>query len=136
MVDFGQAIKDLAASNIFPGDMLPKNFGVTRHGRVVFYDYDELCPLVGLRFRELPAAADEPESGPEPGFYVGPQDIFPEEFERFLGLSGALRERFLDAHADLLTPRYWRELQERIGAGEFPDFFPYSARLRLPLRRG
>jgi isocitrate dehydrogenase kinase/phosphatase len=135
VLEFGQAIKDLAVSNVFPGDLLPKNFGVTRHGRVVFYDYDELCPLVGLRFRELPAVAEEPEEGPDSTFYVGPNDIFPEEFERFLGLRGALRDRFLDAHADLLTPRYWRELQERIRGGEFPDFFPYSSRLRLPLRR-
>jgi len=130
-VELGQAIKDLAASNVFPGDLLPKNFGVTRHGRVVFYDYDELCPLTDCNFRDLPEAADEEGAADGPSFFVGANDIFPEEFERFLGLRGALREAFLDAHADLLTPRYWLAVQERIRAGEFPDFFPYPAARRL-----
>ncbi|KAB2952807.1 MAG: bifunctional isocitrate dehydrogenase kinase/phosphatase [Thermoanaerobaculia bacterium] len=130
-VEFGQAIKDLAASNVFPGDLLPKNFGVTRHGRVVFYDYDELCPLTDCNFRDLPTAADEEGAADGPSFYVGPRDVFPEEFERFLGLRGTLREAFLDAHADLLTPPLWLAVQERIRAGEFPDFFPYPAARRL-----
>jgi len=133
VVEFGQAIRDLAASNIFPGDLLPKNFGVTRHGRVVFYDYDELCPLVDVRFRDLPAGADEPEAG-EPHFYVGDDDVFPEEFERFLGLRGRLRDVFLNAHGELLAPRFWRQMQERIRAGEFPDFFPYPSSRRLGAR--
>ena len=135
VIEFGQAIKDLAVSNVFPGDLLPKNFGVTRHGRVVFYDYDELCPLVDMRFRDLPAAADEPEGSAEPPFYVGENDVFPAEFERFLGLRGRLRVLFLEAHGDLLTPRYWIDLQERIRAGELPDFFPYPAARRFPMRR-
>jgi len=135
VIEFGQAIKDLAVSNVFPGDLLPKNFGVTRHGRVVFYDYDELCPLVDVRFRDLPAAADEPEGSAEPPFYVGENDVFPAEFERFLGLRGRLRVLFLEAHGDLLTPRYWIDLQERIRAGELPDFFPYPAARRFPMRR-
>ena len=136
MHGFPQAIKDLAVSNVFPGDLLPKNFGVTRHGRVVFYDYDELCPLVDVRFRDLPEAADEPETPAEPPFYVGENDVFPAEFERFLGLRGRLRLVFLEAHGDLLSPRFWIDLQERIRAGELPDFFPYPAARRLPLRRG
>jgi len=135
VLEFGQAIKDLAASNVFPGDLLPKNFGVTRHGRVVFYDYDELCPLLDCRFRDLPEIAEEPETGVEPPFYVGSHDVFPGELERFLGLHGRLRELFLAAHGDLLTPRFWIEMQQRIAAGEFPDFFPYPAARRLPLRR-
>ena len=135
-VEFGQAIKDLAASNVFPGDLLPKNFGVTRHGRAVFYDYDELCPLTDCDFRELPAGADEEGAADGPPFFVGPRDIFPEEFERFLGLRGAARDAFLDAHADLLSPRFWCAMQERIRAGEFPDFFPYPAARRLHPTRG
>jgi isocitrate dehydrogenase kinase/phosphatase len=131
VVEFGQAIKDLAASNVFPGDLLPKNFGVTRHGRVVFYDYDELCALTDCNFRDLPAEADGEGAADGPSFFVGARDVFPEEFERFLGLRGALREAFLDAHADLLTPRFWLRVQERIRAGEFPDFFPYPAARRL-----
>jgi isocitrate dehydrogenase kinase/phosphatase len=130
VVEFGQALRDLAASNVFPGDLLPKNFGVTRHGRVVFYDYDELCPLVDCRFRELPEVDDE-GGADGPPFFVGPDDVFPEEFERFLGLKGELRAAFLDAHRELLTPRFWRDMQRRIRAGEFPDFFPYPAARRL-----
>ena len=130
-LDFGQAIKDLAATDVFPGDLLPKNFGVTRHGRVVFYDYDELCPLADCRFRELPEAEDERDQGGEAWFYVGEHDIFPEEFGRFLGLKGALREAFLAAHGDLLAPRFWLDMQRRIRAGDFPDFFPYPPARRL-----
>lgn len=131
VLEFGQAIKDLAATNVFPGDLLPKNFGVTRHGRVVFYDYDELCPLDQCRFRELPESDDERDQGGEAWFYVGANDIFPEEFGRFLGLKGELRRVFLEAHGDLLTPGYWTGIQRRIAAGEFPDFFPYPPARRL-----
>jgi isocitrate dehydrogenase kinase/phosphatase len=131
VVDYGNCLRDLAAANVFPGDLLLKNFGVTRHGRVVFYDYDELAPLVDCRFRELPAEADEPGPGEEPSFYVGPHDVFPEEFERFLGLKGELRAAFLDAHGELLKPRFWLDMQQRIRAGEYPDFYPYPAGCRL-----
>jgi isocitrate dehydrogenase kinase/phosphatase len=132
VVDYGQAVKDLAATNIFPGDMLLKNFGVTRHGRVVFYDYDELCLVTDCHFRELPAAAEEAdELAGEPWFYVGPQDIFPEEFIRFMGLGGDLREAFLATHADLLTARYWTDLQERLRSGELLDILPYPCSRRL-----
>ncbi len=130
-LDFGQAIKDLAATNVFPGDLLPKNFGVTRHGRVVFYDYDELCPLAECVFRELPEPEDERDSGGDAWFYVGPRDVFPEEFGRFLGLAGRAREAFLDVHGDLLRPQWWIGVQRRIAAGEFPDFFPYPPGRRL-----
>ena len=131
VLEFGQALKDLAATNVFPGDLLLKNFGVTRHGRVVFYDYDELCPLVDCRFRELPEARDEADEGGEAWFYVGENDIFPEEFLRFLGLKGPLKRAFLDAHGDLLTPRFWIGMQESFLSGEFPDFFPYPPSRRL-----
>ncbi len=131
VIEFGQAIKDLAATNVFTGDLLPKNFGVTRHGRVVFYDYDELCPLTDCAFRELPSTADEEGAADGPSFFVGPRDIFPEEFERFLGLRGAHRAAFLAAHGDLLHPRFWLEMQARIRAGEFPDFYPYPPARRL-----
>ncbi|HMT21951.1 MAG TPA: bifunctional isocitrate dehydrogenase kinase/phosphatase, partial [Promineifilum sp.] len=102
--DYGQAIKDLASSNIFPGDMLLKNFGVTRHGRVVFYDYDELCLLEECNFRRLPPTHHYDDvMAPEPWFHVNPADIFPEEFPNFLGLSNELREEFERHHADLYT---------------------------------
>jgi isocitrate dehydrogenase kinase/phosphatase len=132
VVDYGQAIRDLAATNIFPGDILTKNFGVTRHGRVVFYDYDELGLLSQYRFREMPeASCSEDELRGEPWFYVAENDIFPEEFLPFLGLSPFLRDVFLDAHSDLLTARFWRERQERLRAGEILDVFPYAPDRRL-----
>lgn len=132
VLDYGQAVKDLAATNIFPGDMLLKNFGVTRHERVVFYDYDELCLLTDCRFREIPAArcaADE--LGGEPWYHVGENDIFPEEFLKFLGLHGALCDVFLAQHADLLTAGWWRRVQDRLRAGEVMDIHPYRPRHRL-----
>ena len=110
MLDYGQAIKDLAAANIFTGDMLLKNFGVTRHGRVIFYDYDELCLLTECHFRAIPQARhDEDEYSAEPWFSVGEHDIFPEEFRAFLTLPGRPGEAFLrgprrTAHRGLLAP--------------------------------
>ncbi len=132
VVDYGQALKDLAATNIFPGDMLLKNFGVTRHGRLVFYDYDELCPLADVRFRELPAARDDGEEvAGEPWYFVGEHDVFPEEFRAFLGLRGDLLETFLAAHGDLLAPPFWRAMQERLQHGEIIDIYPYRSSRRL-----
>ena len=132
ILDYGQAIRDLAAANIFPGDLLLKNFGVTRHGRVIFYDYDELAPLTECRFRHLPLPRSiEDEIAAEPWYSVGEQDIFPEEFAPFMVPAGLLREAFLDAHRDLLDPQWWRAVQERVGAGELVDTFPYPAERRL-----
>jgi isocitrate dehydrogenase kinase/phosphatase len=132
VLDYGQAVKDLAATNTFPGDMLLKNFGVTRHGRVIFYDYDELCRVTDCRFRDLPrASGDDEEFSAEPWFYVGPNDIFPEEFIRFLGFPDHLRKVFLDAHSDLLRADFWRELQARLNAGEIVDIYPYRHGRRL-----
>lgn len=131
VLDYGRAIKDLAASNVFPGDLLAKNFGVTRHGRVVFYDYDELTTLDRCRFRSLPDSADGEGAGDGAPFYVDPNDVFPEELGRFLGFGGRRREAFLDAHGDLFTTGYWLDVQDRIRAGELPDLFPYPAERRL-----
>jgi len=132
VLDYGNAIKDLAHTNIFPGDLLLKNFGVTRHGRVVFYDYDELSLLTTCNFRAMPRArTDEEELSPEPWFAVGENDVFPEEFVHFLGLRGGLRDAFLGRHADLFTPGFWQELQMRIREGEIFHFFPYAQQRRL-----
>jgi isocitrate dehydrogenase kinase/phosphatase len=128
VVDFGEGIRELAATNIFAGDLLLKNFGVTRHGRVAFYDYDELCLLTECNFRELPAGSDEEG---EPTFYVGEHDVFPEEFLPFLGLRGALREAFLRAHSDLLDVGFWLEMKKRVRAGEIFDVYPYPQARRL-----
>lgn len=130
--DYGQAIKDMAASGIFPGDMLLKNFGVTRHGRVVFYDYDELQTLSECRFRELPEPEDVTQAmSAEPWFPVGPDDIFPEEFRRFLGLSGRLREVFESKHDDVFDPDTWRGWQGRVERGERMEIFAYRDDVRL-----
>lgn len=135
VVDFGNAIKDLALANIFPGDMLLKNFGVTRHGRVVFYDYDEIVPLTDCRFRKIPQARNHlEEMADEPWYTVDENDVFPEEFGRFLGLSADHRQLFLDRHADLLTPEFWKTIQEEIRAGVNRHIRPYHPRYRLERR--
>ena len=83
-LDYGHAIKDLCAANIFPGDLFTKNFGVTRHGSVVFYDYDELTLLQDVTFRSIPEARSfEDEMSSQPWFAVGANDVFPEEFKKF-----------------------------------------------------
>ncbi len=132
VVDYGAAIKDLAASGIFPGDMLLKNFGVTRHGRVVFYDYDELTTLDECVFRRLPVADSfDDEMSAEPWFSVGPDDVFPEEFATFLGIQGRLREVFMVRHSDLFQAEAWQEWQRRVGRHEIIEIYPYDDDLRL-----
>ena len=130
--DYGQAIKDLAATNIFPGDMLLKNFGVTRHGRVVFYDYDELSFLSDCNFRVMPSSRSyEEELSAEPWFSIGENDIFPEEFSNFLGLKGDLKDLFLQEHSDLFEVDFWRQMQSGIKAGTIIDILPYDPSKRL-----
>jgi isocitrate dehydrogenase kinase/phosphatase len=132
VLDYGNAIKDLAAANIFPGDMLLKNFGVTRHNRVIFYDYDELMLLTDCRFRRIPPARDdEEELSAEPWFHVGERDVFPEEFGRFALLPGALGDAFLTEHRDLFDVEFWEAMQRRQEQGEVVDFFPYRPQRRL-----
>ena len=135
VIDFGAAIKDLAVSNIFPGDILLKNFGVTRHGRVVFYDYDELCPLTTCNFRNLPQSASyENELASEPWYVVGENDVFPQEFRHFLGLPDHLLPIFLDHHSDLLDVEFWQKAQAAIKAGKYPHIFPYAQSRRLKVQ--
>jgi isocitrate dehydrogenase kinase/phosphatase len=116
----------LAAADIFTGDMLLKNFGVTRNGRVICYDYDELCLLSECNFRHLPEPRSiEEEFAAEPWFFVGEKDVFPEEFKAFLVPPGRLREAFLQAHGELLTVEFWQGVQRRLAGGEVVDVFPY-----------
>ena len=130
--DFGQALKDLAANGIFPGELLPKNFGVTRHSRVVCYDYDELSFLTDFTFRELPPARfDEDELSDESWFGVGPRDLFPEEFRRFIGLPDHLLDVLNRDHGELFEVDYWHDMQTRVTSGEIIVLFPYRPSLRL-----
>jgi isocitrate dehydrogenase kinase/phosphatase len=132
VIEYGNAIRDLAIANIFPGDMLWRNFGVTRYGRVVFYDYDEIEYLTDVNFRAMPPAPNpEAELAEEPWYAVMRNDVFPEEFATFLLANVQLRELFLRHHADLLTPEFWQECQRRIEAGEIVDFFPYPESVRF-----
>jgi isocitrate dehydrogenase kinase/phosphatase len=132
VLEYGQAIRDLAATNTFPGDLLLKNFGMTRTGRVIFYDYDELCFLTDCNFRDMPrASSDDEEMAGEPWFFVGEDDVFPEEFLPFLAFTPPQREAFLSAHRELLTPAFWRGMQESLRAGEIVDVFPYRQGQRL-----
>ena len=131
--EYGNAIKDLTGAGIFPGDMLLKNFGVTRHDRVVFYDYDEIAPLGEVVFRRIPPPSSyEDEIAAKPYWSVGAHDVFPEQFERFLVADPHARKLFLQYHADLLDPEYWRATQARVAAGLQQDVFPYAEELRFP----
>jgi len=126
MLDYGQAIKDLAQTNIFPGDLLLKNFGVTRHRRVIFYDYDEVVLVTECNFRDMPEPEDDiDELRPGAWYYVGHHDIFPQEFIKFLAMDQELRSVFLEVHGDLLTADYWRNIKARHLAGEFSVVVPY-----------
>ena len=123
----------MEVTNIFAGDMLLKNFGVTRHERIVFYDYDELRPLTECNFRKFPQAMTyEDELAAEPWFHIGEKDVFPEEFLHFMGLPNNVKETFLQHHSDLLDVHFWRETQQRIEAGEIITIRPYLDEHRLP----
>lgn len=130
--DYGDAIRELAYANIFPGDMLMKNFGVTRLGRVVFYDYDEIAYMIECNFRRIPPPRSiEDEMSAEPYFSVGPHDVFPEQFARFLVSDPQAREVFLERHADLMEPEFWAGKQARIRAGVQEDVYPYPEEIRF-----
>ena len=137
VVEYGNAIKDLVRANIFPGDMLWKNFGVTRHGKVVFYDYDEIEYLSDCTFRKVPQArTEEEEMSGEVWYRVGPKDVFPETFGPFLLGNPGVRHVFMKHHADLLEASFWQGHKERILAGYVHDVFPYDAHKRFQYRRG
>ncbi|NBD95231.1 MAG: bifunctional isocitrate dehydrogenase kinase/phosphatase [Gammaproteobacteria bacterium] len=132
MIDMGQALKDLARSNIFAGDLLPKNFGVTRSGRVVFYDYDELALLSECRFRKMPRAQDDIDVyNDETWFHVAENDVFPEEFPRFMALKRNHLQVLEDAHGELFDAAWWQDVQQRIASGEALDVAPYGPEARL-----
>lgn len=135
--EYGNAIRQLAAANIFPGDMLFKNFGVTRHGRVVFYDYDEICYMTEVNFRDIPAPRyPEDELAGEPWYSVSPGDVFPEEFRHWLCADPRIGPLFEEMHADLFRADYWRSLQARIRSGHVEDVYAYRRRQRFCLRYG
>jgi len=126
VLDYGQCIRDLAVTNIFAGDLLLKNFGVTRHGRVIFYDYDELCAVTDCRFRDVPQATnEEDEMRAEAWFHVNENDVFPETFMQFLGFDAHLKEAFLKVHGEIMTADWWRGIQQRLTEGEVLEVLPY-----------
>lgn len=132
MDEYGNAIKELAGANIFPGDMLLKNFGVTRHGRVVFYDYDEICPLVDCSFRRIPEPQTlEQEMSSQPWYDVAKEDVFPEEFRLFFSGNRRAREVFDQLHPDIYEVEFWQGLQQKIHKGIFGDVFPYRRKYRF-----
>lgn len=127
ILDYGQAIKDLAQTNIFPGDLLLKNFGVTRHGRVIFYDYDEVTLITDCNFRDIPEANDIiDEMRSDTWYYVDKNDIFPQEFIKFLAMDEELRSLFLEVHGDLLTADYWRNIKAKHLEGQISVVIPYK----------
>ena len=136
MVDYGKAIKELAGANIFPGDMLMKNFGVTRWGRVVFYDYDEICPMTECQFRELPKTDDSlDELSSESYFDIAENDVFPSQFKVFFSANKRAFDHFNAAHQDIFTATMWQQLQTAINDGQLLDVYPYKQSWRFSSMR-
>ena len=130
IIDYGEAIKDLAKTNIFPGDLLLKNFGVTQHNRIIFYDYDEVSLVTDCNFRDIPESNSiEDEMQAENWYFVGEHDIFPEEFIRFLAMNDKLKTEFMKYHKDLLTSKYWRRIKNQHLKGQALLVIPYTSRL-------
>lgn len=137
MQDYGQALKDMVAANIFPGDMLLKNFGVTRHGRVVFYDYDEVQYLLDMNFRAIPTPDNWDDMlSAEPWYPIHPGDVFPEQIATFVTSQPQLRDLLSQSHPELLDYQYWQQKQQSIRQGQVEDVFPYSQQQRFCLRYG
>ncbi|XOV81178.1 MAG: bifunctional isocitrate dehydrogenase kinase/phosphatase [Aestuariibacter sp.] len=130
--DLGKTIKQIAAANIFPGDMLLKNFGITRHGRVIFYDYDEICYMHERNFRQLPRS-DDPYALDT--LSVAPNDVFPEQFEHFIVAKRAYKDIFKQHHCDLFLPEYWQEIQKKVANGDIIHVIPYPETRRFPRER-
>jgi len=136
VIEYGNAIKDLVAANIFPGDMLWKNFGITRHGKVVFYDYDEIEYITDCNFRSVPAPRnEEDEMSGEIWYHVGPHDVFPETFGPFLLGNPNVREVFMKHHGELLDASFWQGHKSKIASGHVHDVFPYEADKRFEVQR-
>ena len=132
MLGYGTAIKQLIAADIFPGDMLLKNFGVTRHGRVIFYDYDEITYMDEVNFRVKPVAVTEEQIyAAEPWYSVEPGDMFPEELATFALANHKYRTAFMIHHAELLEASYWQQAQQNVAAGIVEDVFPYPAEMQF-----
>ena len=130
IIDYGEAIKDLAKTNIFPGDLLLKNFGVTQHNRIIFYDYDEVSLVTDCNFRDIPESNSiEDEMQADTWYYVGEYDIFPEEFIRFLSMNDKLKDEFMKYHKDLLTSKYWRRIKNQHLKGQALLVIPYTSHL-------
>jgi isocitrate dehydrogenase kinase/phosphatase len=135
--EYGDAIRELAIANVFPGDLIWRNFGLTRYGRVLFYDYDEVEYLTDCVFRAIPVAPNpEAELSEDTWYAVGPRDVFPEEFGPFLLGDERVRSAFLRHNADLLRPEFWKESQRRVADGEIVDFFPYPEDVRFSRAAG
>ncbi len=134
MLEYAQAIKDMAAANIFPGDLLLKNFGVTRHGRVIFYDYDEIEFMTDMKFRDIPQPqTPEQEMASEPWYAIGERDVFPQEFIQFISGDPVFRQLLQQHYRELFDPQFWRSLQQDIRQHRYHDIFPYAAEKRFQL---
>ena len=135
--DFGQSIRDLVGANIFPGDMLKKNFGVTRNERVVFYDYDEICYITDCNFRRIPPARSyEDEISDTPWYSIGQNDVFPESFAPFFFTDAEDMALFKKDHAELMDASWWNRMKDTILAGDLTDVFPYPLKRRFSVRFG
>ncbi|MEE8496607.1 MAG: bifunctional isocitrate dehydrogenase kinase/phosphatase [Xanthomonadales bacterium] len=133
--EYGNAIRDLAGANIFPGDMLKKNFGVTRLGRVVFYDYDEICYITECNFRRIPPAHGyEDVISDAPWYSVEEHDVFPESFGPFFFTSKQDMKIFKQDHAELMDPAWWNQVKENIINGDLADVFSYPKKRRFKFR--
>jgi isocitrate dehydrogenase kinase/phosphatase len=130
--DYGRAILQLAQANIFPGDMMTKNFGVTRQKRVIFYDYDEIEFLTDMNFRAKPKAETYAQIyASEPWYSIAKNDVFPEDFKRWMIGRPDLKDHFISYHEALFDPEYWKSIQEKIKAGELIHAFPYPDEIRF-----
>jgi isocitrate dehydrogenase kinase/phosphatase len=130
--NLGHCIRNNAAANLFNRDFDARNYGVTRYLKVYLYDYDAVEALTDMKVRTNTDRVDG-EEGPPDWFFESGFVFLPEEMEA--GLCIADRElcrAFRTEHAELLTVRYWEELQAAHRSGRVPGVrtYPESCYLR------
>jgi len=132
VLDYGAAIRDLAAAGLFVGDYMTKNFGVSQYTRVILYDYDDMDDLVNWNFRSLPEPPEWAELLPyEDWLSKGPFDVFPEHDFRKFAVPEQYLEFFTRHHGELLNPGFWNRIKSELREGHVPDFYPYPGSKRL-----
>jgi isocitrate dehydrogenase kinase/phosphatase len=131
IASLGHCIRNNAATNIFNKDLDSRNYGVGRYGRVFLFDYDAVEKLTEVKIRTN--LDREPGEDDIPAWYFEEGVVFlPEELEHGMQFKNdSARRYFREINADLMTVRYWQDVQQKLLRGEVPALRMYPASAKL-----